>query len=291
MSATEQNGAVVETGRLQPRARIVCWFSAGAASAVAAKLTLVEHGHENVVIAYTDPGSEHPDNRRFIDDCIRWFDHEVIILKSDRYANVDEVIEKRRFLNGPQGALCTVELKKKLRQAFQLFTDKQVFGYTADKADAARADRFRVNNVEVDLVTPLIERGLTKSDCLAMIDAAGIELPAMYKLGYQNNNCIGCVKGGIGYWNKIRRDFPEVFWRRARQERDIGASMLKESYVDGYHESWQVDDEGVEVFVKTPIRKSRKLFLDELDPNRGNHADEPSFECSLLCTTALEEVA
>lgn len=31
----------------------------------------------------------------------------------------------------------------------------------------------------------------------------------MYDLGYANNNCIGCVKGGIGYWNKIRIDFPE----------------------------------------------------------------------------------
>ncbi len=37
----------------------------------------------------------------------------------------------------------------------------------------------------------------------------------MYDLGYPNNNCIGCVKGGMGYWNKIRKDFPEVFQKRA----------------------------------------------------------------------------
>ena len=35
--------------------------------------------------------------------------------------------------------------------------------------------------------------------------------PLMYDLGYPNNNCIGCVKGGMGYWNHIRKDFPEVF--------------------------------------------------------------------------------
>ncbi len=55
-----------------------------------------------------------------------------------------------------------------------------------------------------------------------MIERAGIELPAMYKLGYRNNNCIGCPKGGMGYWNKIRVDFPEVFERMAALQRELG---------------------------------------------------------------------
>jgi hypothetical protein len=46
--------------------RTIVWFSAGAASAVAAKLTLAEGP---AVLAYTNPGSEHPDNERFIADC------------------------------------------------------------------------------------------------------------------------------------------------------------------------------------------------------------------------------
>lgn len=45
--------------------RTVVWFSAGAPSAVAAKLTLASEPGP-IVIAYTDPGSEHPDNQRFI---------------------------------------------------------------------------------------------------------------------------------------------------------------------------------------------------------------------------------
>ena len=93
-----------------------------------------------------------------------------------------------------------------------------------------------------------------------MIDRAGIELPVMYKLGYQNNNCIGCPKGGMGYWNKIRKDFPEVFNRMAVLERTLDNTVLRSG--------------------------GKPLFLDELDPNRGNHASEPSFECSLLCSVA-----
>ena len=75
----------------------------------------------------------------------------------------------------------------------------------------------------------------------------------MYDLGYRNNNCIGCVKGGMGYWNRIRIDFPGVFDARAKLEREIGASCIKD------------------------------VYLDELDPNRGRLEDEVMEECDLIC--------
>ena len=33
----------------------------------------------------------------------------------------------------------------------------------------------------------------------------------LLRLGYDNTNCIGCVKGGKGYFRAIRQDFPEEF--------------------------------------------------------------------------------
>ena len=62
---------------------------------------------------------------------------------------------------------------------------------------------------------------------MGMLWKAGIKQPVMYSMGYNNNNCIGCVKGGMGYWNKIRKDFPEVFAQMAQIERDVGATCLK----------------------------------------------------------------
>lgn len=46
---------------------------------------------------------------------------------------------------------------------------------------------------------------------------------APYKMGYQNNNCFktGCVQGGIGYWQKRQRDFPESFERMASLEHEL----------------------------------------------------------------------
>lgn len=241
--------------------RILVWFSAGAASAVAAKLA-VRHADlrgGDVVVVYTDPGSEHPDNARFIRDCEAWIGRPVVRLRSERYADTWQVWRERRYLNGPSGALCTTEMKKRLRFDFQRPDDVQVFGYTVEEQD--RAARFRRSNPEVTLWCPLIDATLRKSDCLAIIERAGIELPAMYQLGYRNNNCIGCVKGGMGYWNKIRRDFPDVFTRMAALEREIGASCINGTY------------------------------LDELSPDAGKHQAEPDMDCSLLCAAAAEELA
>ncbi len=102
---------------------------------------------------------------------------------------------------------------------------------------------------------PLIERKMSKANCLYELEVAEIEKPAMYKLGYHNNNCIGCVKGGLGYWNKIRSDFPEVFKATAQAEREIGRSCNKGT------------------------------FLDELEPGRGRYPEELAPECGIFCPT------
>lgn len=242
--------------------RTIAWFSAGAASAVAAKLTLKDT--PDAIVAYIDTGSEHPDNARFVDECEEWLGKEIVRLKSEKWRDIWHVFETKKFLVSPLGARCTIEMKKRVRMAFELPTDTHVFGYTNE--EKSRALRFVEQNPGMTLRTPLIEHDLSKSDCLAMIDRAGIEIPMMYKLGYQNNNCVGCVKGGIGYWNKIRRDFPDVFERMSKLERDINATILRD----------HATGEGI--------------FLDEMDPNRGNHADEPNFECSLMCHLAEEKL-
>lgn len=61
---------------------VICRFSCGAASAVATKLAIAKYG--TVEIYYNDPGSEHSDNLRFINDCEKWFGQKVNILKSDQ---------------------------------------------------------------------------------------------------------------------------------------------------------------------------------------------------------------
>ena len=240
--------------------RTVVWVSAGAASAVAAKLVLAQGP---AVLAYTDPGSEDADNARFLDDLEGWFGQPILRLRSDKYRDVDDVIERTRWINGTKGARCTAELKRAVRFRFQRPTDRQVFGYTVEEKD--RAALVEENDPGIDWWWPLIEADLSKSDVLAIVERAGLTLPRTYAMGYEHANCIGCVKANnFTYWNMVRVDFPEVFARRARQEREIGHAICSEEATPGSR-------------AKSPV------WLDELDPERGKGRPMPRIECSLFC--------
>lgn len=202
--------------------RTISWFSCGAASAVATKLL------PQATPVYCATNAEHPDNARFMADCERWFGRPVTILQSDEYADTWDVWERRRYLAGISGAPCTVELKVKPRLAFQRPTDVHVFGYTADAPDAARAIRLRANYPEITILTPLIDRGITKAACLGMVQRAGIALPPMYALGFQNNNCLPCVKAtSPAYWALVRQHFPEKFERMAKLSRELDVRLCR----------------------------------------------------------------
>jgi PP-loop superfamily ATP-utilizing enzyme len=239
--------------------RVLCWFSCGSASAVAAKLAVEEYGDAAEILYCDTLAYEHPDNHRFMRDVERWIGKPIKILKSSKYTDIFDVFEKTKYLVGPRGARCTVELKKRVRMEYQRPDDIHVFGFTAD--EFKRIERFRQQNFEKSKF-PLQEVGVTKKWCHEIIKNAGIEQPAMYRLGYKNNNCIGCVKGQSGYWNKIRVDFPEAFERMAKMERKLGVAINKSYAGDG---------------------KRKKVFLDELDPEAGRGMKEKDIECGVIC--------
>lgn len=249
--------------------RVLAWFSCGSASALAAKLAADAYGDRCEVVYCDTLEHEHPDNRRFLADVERWIGKPVTILKSEKYTDIYDVFDKTGWLVGPAGARCTTELKKNVRKAYQRVDDLHVFGFTGE--EQIRVDRFKKENPEIDYWMPLHELGWTKAHCHQSIAAAGIEQPMMYKLGYKNNNCIGCVKGQKGYWNKIRRDFPYAFDRMAEQERKMGVAICsneKRVKVDGKVER-----------IKIP------LFLDKLPPNAGRREKAQEMECGVLCTS------
>ncbi len=117
-------------------------------------------------IVYCYVKEEHPDNIRFKKDCEKWFGQEIKVISNEKYnGSIYEVFEKRNYLVGVAGAPCTRLLKKEIRKNYELPSDRQVFGYTIEEQD--RVDRFIDANNNVNLWSILIEKNLTKEDCLA----------------------------------------------------------------------------------------------------------------------------
>ena len=193
-------------------------------------------------------------------------DITIEILKSDKYVDVADVCRQHRMINSPWGAACTGMLKKAVRKQWENeqyakgITDlTYVWGY--DVEEKRRAERIKENFPEFEHEFPLIDKGLSKQAVHGLFDKMfNFPRPKMYELGYSNNNCIGCVKGGMGYWNKIRKDFPEVFKARAELEREIGHSCIN------------------------------GVFLDELDPKAGRVENEIMTDCDILCHITYNEL-
>ena len=245
--------------------RVVVWVSAGAPSAVAAKMIIRKYAaiHE-IVLAYCETGMEHPDNERFLGDLTRWTNHPVTHLRSEKYADTWEVWERKRYLAGIKGAPCTTELKIIPRVAFQRVDDIHVFGYTKDANDMRRAKSLREHFFELTIETPLIDAGLNRAGCLAIIERAGIELPALYALGYPNNNCIACVKAtSPAYWALVRKTHPETFYRLAELARELGARLCR---LDG-----------------------ERAFIDEI-PEDHPTTNPKAPACDFLCAIAEQEM-
>lgn len=199
---------------------VISWWSGGADSAIVCKLCLDWFEIENVRIVFIDTWNEEDDTYRFKKDCEQWYGQEIEIISSTEYDSIEEVWEKYLSLNVATGAICSTELKRVVRQNFQMKNSYsyQAFGFDANEID--RAKQMAKNYPDSKPIFPAIYSLLTKGDSLKLLQKAGIEPPLSYRMGYSNNNCLktGCVKGGIGYWQKFRIDFPDRFARMAARE-------------------------------------------------------------------------
>lgn len=119
--------------------RVVVWFSCGVASAVAAKLAIEKYGGDRCAIVYCDMRlDEHPDNARFLDDVSTWIGKQIELIKSEKYDSIGDVFRTTRYMSGPSGARCTVEMKKIPRFNFQKAEDVHIYCIGCVKASSPR---------------------------------------------------------------------------------------------------------------------------------------------------------
>jgi hypothetical protein len=204
------------------------------------------------------------------------------------YESIQDVWRKHKSLNVATGAICSTQLKRRVREQWQKTNEytHQVFGFEFDKKEFNRALSMHMNHPKSKPIFPLMMLGYNKEKCLEIVSEAGIEVPIMYKLGFQNNNCFGtgCVQGGIGYWQKMKRDFPEKFDEMADMEHELTdlrgepVTMLKDQSNEA-KEKAKEDRSLALVFLKKHQSYPELKCLDDMPECKV----EPLMECNGFC--------
>jgi len=207
-------------------------------------------------VIYIDIDDQHPDSMRFVLDCEEALGREIEVLRSP-YGSVGNACRSFGFIASAYGAKCTDVLKKRVRKEWESQQAEPLTHiWGMDCTERNRAENICAAMPRNKHEFPLIDEMLNKADAHGICAIRGVKRPVMYDLGYSNNNCIACVKGGMGYFNKIRVDFPEAFAARAKLEREIGHSCIN------------------------------GVYLDELDPAAGRMSEEIIPECGIFCNLA-----
>lgn len=261
--------------------KVIAWWSGGITSAVTCKICIDIYGLEQVRIIFIDTKNEDSDTYRFKKDCEAWYGKEIETITDNKYENIQDVWIRHKSLNVAHGAVCSYMLKRKVRERWEKDNeyDYQAFGFEMD--EVKRAKGMILNHQNAKPIFPLLMYGLSKKDCIKIVEEAGLEVPKMYQLGFLNNNCFntGCVQGGIGYWQKMAREYPEKFDKMAEMEHKLTAlkgspvTMLKD-------QSKEAKNSGnFQVFLKP---HPDYPYLKDLCMIKGREP-EPLFECNGFC--------
>lgn len=264
---------------------IICWWSGGVTSAVACRIAIDLFGIDRCRIVMIDTKNEHPDTYRFLMDCENWYGKKIESITGigDKYKSIQDVWIENKSLNVATGAICSYTLKRRVREKWQKNIDfsHQVFGFEFDKKEFNRALSMSINHSKAKPIFPLLMMGYSKEDCIQKVQDAGIDVPVMYRLGFRNNNCFstGCVQGGIGYWQKMKFDFPDKFDAMADMEHKL--TDLKGEPVT------MLKDQGAEamvagsnlVFLKKHPKYPELKCIDDMN----GRSIEPLFECNGFC--------
>lgn len=269
---------------------VICWWSGGVTSAVAIWLAIQIYGKERIRIIFIDTFNEDADTYRFKKDCENWYGIEIETISAigKEFKRIQDVWFKYKSLNVATGAICSVHLKRLVRERWEKENEysHQVFGF--DISESKRAIQMRHNAPTSKAVFPLLFNALSKKDCIEILKYEFIPIPLAYWLGFQNNNCLktGCVQGGMGYWQKMWKERKITYLRMAVIEKQLTelsgepVTMLK--------------DQSKEAIAKAKkIEKSDLVFLvpNKQFPNNKSLFDfkempvKPLFECNGFCSS------
>lgn len=209
----------------------VVMFSGGLGSWLTAKRVAEQHGTDDLVLLFADVASdrsphvgEDEDTYRFIREAAADVGAELVTVADGR--DIWQVFHDDRFLGNTRLANCSKFLKQK--------PCREWLDANADPADTTVyigidwTELHRLPAIEngwapYPVKAPMTEPPLLdKDDMRAACEAAGIEVPRLYRAGFPHNNCGGfCVRAGQAQMELLLREHPERYAFHEAEEQKL----------------------------------------------------------------------
>lgn len=198
-------------------------FSGGLSSFEVARLLVEAHGPDPVQCVFTDTATEDEDLYRFVRETIAHLQCELVHLADGR--NIWEVFTDVRFMGSSRIDPCSKILKRELFRKWLTATHpdptRVALYYGIQEHEKHRIVAIQERWAPYRVEAPLIALGTTKEQMMVTLDRLGIELPQLYELGFEHNNCGGfCVKAGQRQFLHLLKVLPERYaYHEAEQEK------------------------------------------------------------------------
>lgn len=180
---------------------LVCNYSGGMSSYIAAKRAVAERGKDGAVLLFADTQKEETDLYKFLVQGAAIIG--VPLLAVHRPGGMDQLIRDKRAIPNNRMPFCSSELKVKPCEDWIKANAPEatrVFGITWEEVHRIPLIRKRAAGREV--LFPLAGRPFMRKDEIeAEVVADGLTVPSLYPDGFMHGNCGGgCVRGGIAAW-------------------------------------------------------------------------------------------
>lgn len=255
-------------------------YSGGLMSWGAAKLTCDKYGAKNVVLLFSDVGTEDPDVYRFVVQGASALGAHLEIIRrtpGGAYCKPWDLALERKTIPNWKYAICSGELKKDPSRRWQnehlVPGTPIIIGFSVEEME--RIERVRRRKDRYIYEFPLAEKPYTSvCQIRAWLAELNIEEPRMYAEGFNHANCNGgCFKAGLTHWARLYKERPDVFAYHERREKE-----------------WQ---EATGKDMTICMRKGKQLPLSELRVLVDAGIIQPSYyrlpcACSLIDEEQLE---
>lgn len=206
-------------------------FSGGMGSYMAAKRVVEQYGADNTLLVFTDTKTEDEDLYRFVNDTVADLGAELVYLADGR--NVWDVFFDKGYMGAMQFAYCTQILKQKVFREWleQHYQPHECIVYLGiDWSEEHRFQRAIKHWLPYTVKAPMCDEPfLSKGDMFETLGGRGIELPRLYKLGFEHNNCGGfCVKAGHGHFKNLLEKMPERYAYHEAKEQQFRDHFQKD---------------------------------------------------------------